>query len=265
MLDVSARSPYLLAHFPSSSPGRSCALARPPEEESMLLSFWSPKGGAGTSVFAAACGLVLARHTNIRLADFGGDQPGILGVAGEPALGLADWLNTGAQAPAEALDRFEVDVGRGLTLLPRGERCAFDASPEAGAALGVVLANDPRLTIADVGTADTDALRAVVEVSDVSVVVLRDCYLALRRAARTPLVARAAGLVVVEEEGRALTTGALSDVLNLPVLATVPIRLGISRAVDAGVFASRMPDGLERPARRLCMRLGLNGRQGRAA
>jgi hypothetical protein len=231
----------------------------------MLLSFWSPKGGAGTSVFVAACGQYLARHTDVRLADFGGDQPGILGLAGDPSPGLGEWLHAGAEAPADALDRLAVDAGRGLMLLPCGERGALDADPEAGAALGVVLANDERLTIADVGTADAAALRAVVEVSDVSVVVVRDCYLALRRAVRSPLLAHAAGVVVMEEPGRALGAGEITEVLNLPLLATVPIRLGIARAVDAGVLTSRMPEGLERIARRMFTRLGITGREGRAA
>jgi Flp pilus assembly CpaE family ATPase len=40
----------------------------------MLLALWSPKGGSGTSVLAAACALVLARHgAGARLADLGGD------------------------------------------------------------------------------------------------------------------------------------------------------------------------------------------------
>ncbi|MEY3361227.1 MAG: hypothetical protein RL531_946, partial [Actinomycetota bacterium] len=44
-----------------------------------LLAIWSPKGGSGTSVVAAACSLVLARTAPARLADLAGDQPAVLG------------------------------------------------------------------------------------------------------------------------------------------------------------------------------------------
>ena len=36
---------------------------RESKEGAVLLSFWSPKGGSGTSVVAAACALVLTRST----------------------------------------------------------------------------------------------------------------------------------------------------------------------------------------------------------
>jgi hypothetical protein len=231
----------------------------------MLLSFWSPKGGAGTSVLAAACGLVCARTIKVRLADFGGDQPAILGLAGEPSPGLTEWMHTGPQAPADALDRLAVEVTDGLTLLPHGERRTCDASPEAGAALGVVLGTDDRLTIADAARADNAALRAVVEVSDVSVVVVPDCYLALRRAARDPLLSHATGVVVRLDPAHTLDADDVCDVLRLPMLATVPVRDGIARAVDAGALGSRMPDAMARAARRLLDRLGLPARAGRAA
>jgi hypothetical protein len=231
----------------------------------MLVSFWSPKGGAGTSVFAAACSLLLARHTDVRLADFGGDQPAILGCTGEPSPGLTEWLLTGPDAPADALDRLAVDVANGLTLLPRGEHGPADASPEAGAALAVVLASDERITIADVAHADNAALQAVVELSDMSIVIVPGCYLALRRAVRTPLTSLASGVVVPLDKERSLGASDVSEVLRLPMLATVPVRPGIAAAVDAGVLGSRMPDGLARSARRLFDRLGLPGRAGRAA
>jgi hypothetical protein len=45
----------------------------------------------------------------------------------------------------------------------------------------------------------------------------------------------------------------------------VQYRLNVPRAIDTGGFGSRLPDTLERPARRLFARLGILGRQGRAA
>jgi hypothetical protein len=81
----------------------------------LLVCCWSPKGGSGTSVFAAACALVLARDSGrARLADLHGDQPAILGLADDPATGLREWLRIGLDAPVDALDRIGVDAGPGL-------------------------------------------------------------------------------------------------------------------------------------------------------
>ena len=91
---------------------------------SVLLALWSPKGGSGTSVFAAACALVLAREIGsaggVRIADLDGDQPAIFGLGADPELGLLDWLGAGPEAPTEALDRLLVEVAPGVGLLPRG-------------------------------------------------------------------------------------------------------------------------------------------------
>jgi hypothetical protein len=216
-------------------------------------------------VFAAACALVLSRQYPVRLADFGGDQPAILGLPSDPAPGLGEWLAAGLHAPAGALDRIAVNVAPNVSLLPLGERLPPDIAPEAGAALGVVLANEPQLTVADVSHASAPALQALVEVSDVSVVVVRDCYVALRRALRHPLVAGASGAVVMDEEGRALGATEVRDVLGLDVFTSVPLLVPIARVVDAGVLATRLPRPLEKAATRFLARVGLAGREGRAA
>jgi hypothetical protein len=231
----------------------------------MLISLWSPKGGAGTSVFVAACGHVLARRRPVRIADLDGDQPAILGLAGEPVPGLGAWLEAGVDAPAAALDRISVPVSSNLTLLPRGLSLPYDAPPEVGAALGVVLANDPMCTIADLSTASPPVLRAMVEVSDLAVMVVRDCYVALRAALRDPLLAGASGVIAMEETGRALGASEIRDVLGAEVLGVVPVRMPIARVIDAGVLASRMPEPLERAAKRFLGRIGLAEREGRAA
>ena len=87
----------------------------------MLVVLWSPKGGSGTSTLAAACALVLARHSGgARLADLGGDQPALFGLGADPATGLADWLAAGPEAPTDALERLAVEAAPGVVLLPRG-------------------------------------------------------------------------------------------------------------------------------------------------
>lgn len=235
----------------------------------MLLALWSPKGGSGTSVVAAACALVLARRGDVRLADLAGDQPAIFGLASDPSPGLIDWLAAGPEAPADALERLGVPASPGVVLLPRGEGdspVAPVVAAEAGAALAVSLRDGPIPTVVDVGTADSPAARAVVEVADTSVIVVRGCYLALRRAVRSPIVGLAAGTVLVEEPSRSLGPTEVRDVIDRPVLTRVPVRAAIARAVDAGVLPARLPDALGRPVTRLLARLGyIAERRGEAA
>jgi hypothetical protein len=219
----------------------------------MLFALWSPKGGSGTSVLAAACAAALARRGGCRLADLGGDLPAILGLGADPDTGIAEWLATGPDAPADALDRLAVEVAPRLLLIPPGtpRLLAPPAAAEAGAALGAALQRAELPCVIDAGRADAPAARMTVEVADVSVVVLRGCYLGLRRAVNAPLTARAAGIAFVDEPGRSLGAAEVRDVLERPVLTRVPVRPTIARAVDAGVVAVRPPEPLLRAATRL--------------
>ena len=230
----------------------------------MLVCFWSPKGGSGTSVIAAAAAIVLAGDRPTRVADLAGDLPAVLGLAADPEPGLRDWLRVGPEAPTEALDRFAVDAGGGLTLLPAGTGELTDATAASGAALAVALGADPRPTVVDAGVLGAGApgaARALVEVADANVIVVRGCYLALRRAVRIDLTARAAGAVYVDEAGRSLGARDVTNVLGVPILATVAVRASTARAVDAGVLTTRLPDALARPARELLRRLGFLERE----
>jgi hypothetical protein len=207
---------------------------------------------------------VLARKADgARLADLAGDQPAIFALASEPETGLADWLAAGPEAPSDALDRLAITAAPGVALLPRGGASDGTLAPlpaaEAGAALAVALRDGAVPTIVDAGGAETPARRALVEVADVSIVVVRGCYLGLRRAVHSPLLGRAAGVVLVEEQGRSLGAAEVADVLDLPVVARVPVRSSIARAVDAGVLAARLPDALTRPTARLLARAELLG------
>ena len=98
-----------------------------------------------------------------------------------------------------------------------------------------------------------------------SVVVLRGCYLALRRAVRDPALSSTSGAVLLEEPGRSLSANDIADVFDLPVLARVPVKSVIARAVDAGVLASRLPEPLARSANDLLRRLDPRARRNGAA
>jgi MinD-like ATPase involved in chromosome partitioning or flagellar assembly len=223
----------------------------------VLLAIWSPKGGSGTSVVAAALALVAAGRGETRLADLGGDQPAILGVPPLTSpVTLVDWLAGAPATPTEWLDDMAVQVVPGLSLVPGGP-AARAASPEAGAALAVAL-RDSGVAIVDLGSGADEfdgAGRAVVHVADTALMVLRPCYLALRRAVADPRLASSAGAVLVEEPGRALDADDVSAVLGIPVIGRFPVRAEIARAVDAGVLRDRLPTALAKAAGGLLDRL----------
>lgn len=212
----------------------------------MLVALWSPKGGSGTSVVAASLSLVSAARGQTRLADFAGDQPAILGLPPLHSLAtLVDWLAAGPQAASEWLDDIAVPVVPGLSLLPGGPATQA-APPEAGAALAVAL-RDGGLTVVDVGSGADEsdgAGRAVVDVADAALMIIRPCYLALRRAVADPRLGSSAAAILVEDAGRALDADDVAAVLGLPVVGRFPVRPEIARAVDAGVLRDQIPKPL---------------------
>ena len=226
----------------------------------MLFALWSPKGGSGTSVVCAALASFLARAEPVLLVDLAGDLPAIAGLAPSARPGtspsrfpsLLHWLTTGPTAATDVLDELTRPLADRLALLPLGGRMPVgqDLLPESGAALVAALAGGRRVVV-DAGRAEHAPQRAVVEVADASVVVVRACYLALRQAVADELTARALGAVVVEEPGRSLEAADVAQVLGCPVLATVPVIPAVSRAVDAGLLVTRLPRPLLPPLRAL--------------
>ncbi len=217
----------------------------------MLFACWSPKGGSGTTVVAAALGLLLARSapSGALLADLAGDLPTVLGLAAGPTgIGLADWLAAGPDVPDDALGRLEVDAGGRLRLLPwRGGQGATITDAGRGEALAAALTRDPRPVVVDCGSAGAGAALAVASSATVSLLVIRPCYLALRRALDAPL--RPSAVVLVTEDGRSLGRADVEDVLGVPVRAELRVDPAVARAVDAGLLAGRLPRGLERALR----------------
>lgn len=224
----------------------------------MLFACWSPKGGSGTTVVSCGLALVLARTQprpqagGVLLADLSGDVPAVLGLPTPATPGLVDWLAAGPDVPGTALGRLEVEAGPGLRLLAwGGELSAAAATAAAGAergeALAEALAAGGRLVVADCGSAAGGAALAVAAAADVSLLVLRPCYLALRRALAAPI--RPTAVVLVAEPGRALTRRDIEDVLGVPVRAEVDYDPSIARAVDAGLLAGRVPRSLEKALR----------------
>lgn len=214
----------------------------------MLVACWSVKGGSGTTVVAAALALALAgRDEGALLVDLAGDLPAVLGCPDPQGPSLADWLAAEHDLAPAALRRIEVEAGPGLALLPLGASCpgAF----HRGEALAAELAADPRPVVVDCGTAPSPVGLAVAASASLSLLVLRPCYLALRRALHAPV--EPSGVVLVGEPQRALRRNDVEDVLGTQVRAVVPWRPAVATAVDAGLLVRRLPLALERAVRPL--------------
>lgn len=215
----------------------------------MLICCWSAKGGTGTTVVAAALAVVLSRSTpsGALLVDLAGDGPAALGVAEPDGPGLSAWLAADTDVPADGLARLERPAGPGLGLLPRGE------GPLAAAratALADILAADPRPVVADCGVlaaATGDVGLTLAASASQSLLVLRPCFLALRRALTAPL--RPSAVVLVAEDGRSITASDVEAALAVPVSACVRVTAQVARAVDAGLLAAQLPRTLERDLR----------------
>lgn len=222
----------------------------------MLLACWSPKGGAGTTVVAAALGLVLARaHAGdggVLLADLAGDLPAALGIPVPSGPGLTHWLAAAPDVPADAIGRIEVPVAADAALLHRGDG-PFEPGDGGAALLAAVLAAERRPVVVDCGRLDAngstsgDPAAAVVAAASRSLLVLRPCFLGLRRALDAPT--RPDGVVLVGEPGRALVAGDVEASLGVPVVARVRVTEQVARSVDAGLLAARLPRTLAEDVR----------------
>lgn len=216
----------------------------------MLTSCWSVKGGSGTTVVAAGLALVYARRREagppVLLVDFGGDAPAVLGMAEPATPGVVDWLNS--DAPGAALDDLALGVNEDLAVVPRG----YGTLPAIDGArwdlMARHLAHRAAASVIDCGPLRPPPLALTQEA--LSVMVLRPCYLALRRVAGQSLTADR--VVLVDEPGRVLRRPDVENVVGRRVDAHLELDPAIARAVDAGLLAGRLPlqlsHGLKRVA-----------------
>lgn len=204
----------------------------------MLIACWSVKGGSGTSVVAASIALHLSALGPATLVDLAGDSPAVLGLPDPPGPGVAEWLAGGLADPA-ALDRVATSVTPALSLVPVGRE---PVPSDGGERLAAALAGRGQ-SVVDCGSrAASGAAAGVAAAATCSLLVVRPCYLALRRALAAPI--RPSGVILVDEGERALGPNDVSEVLGVPVRAVVPWDPRVARAVDAGLLAARMPRSL---------------------
>ena len=211
----------------------------------MLIACWSVKGGSGTTVVAATLALILARSSasGAVAVDLGGDLPAVLGLPEPEGPGIADWLRADADVLPDALRRLEVDAGRALRLLPRG---SGPLPGDGGERLASALCG-PGQVVVDCSSGSEPVGLAVAASASLSLLVLRPCYLALRRALAAPL--RPSGVILVDEPGRSLGRADVEEILGVPVRARVAWDHAVARSVDAGLLGARVPRGLERALR----------------
>jgi hypothetical protein len=198
---------------------------------------WSVKGGVGTTVISAVVALQHAATHEVRLVDLMGDLPATLGIPEPTGQGIGDWLAN--DAPEETLEHLVIPVTERLDLLPRGS-IAEDLHSLARLRR---FSNMPsaREIVVDAGT-NTPFIEALLPQATTSWLVLRPCYLALRRAVGTRH--RIDGVILVNEPGRSLSGRDVASVLTAPVVAEVDLDPRLSRVVDAGLLTSRLPTSM---------------------
>jgi hypothetical protein len=190
----------------------------------MLTVCYSVKGGQGCTTVAA--GLAVASRP-VTVVDATGDVPAVLGVPEPAEPGLLDLVSLSA-APVSADDLRSVAVDAGYAgVVPRGG--SLDLVPgERWRVLGEALVRDNGAWVLDAGTGP--AWEAAAVRCARSVLVIRNCYLALRRPMAAPV--RPSAVVLVEEPGRALGRRDVRAVLNGLPLVSVPVDPAVARAVQ---------------------------------
>lgn len=224
-----------------------------------MIVCWSTKGGVGTTVVASVLALELGRNAGSAvLADLRGDVATVLGAepGGERA-GLNQWLSSLPSVPLDASRRLLVEVSPELQLLPPG--AGVTEMPEVGrqsSRLADAFLSDN--LVVDAGVVGDESSRALIDASTRSIIVLRACFLAVKRASEAKT--HADGFVLIEEAGRSLDSRDVEDVIGVPNLATIAWDPAVARLVDAGRMKSRLPRSL-RPLQRLAESLTSEARR----
>ena len=221
----------------------------------MVTVCWAVKGGSGTTVVSAA--LALSSRRPSLLVDLDGELPAVLGVPEPDRPGVEEWL--ASDTSTEHLADLLIDIAPQAWLLPWASTasehrpCALRPADrdDRWGELGGWLHNwSDQLgcdVTVDAGTGVPPA--TLVVHTDRSLLVTRPCYLALRRAVRS--ANRPTGVVFVDEPGHGLSPRDVEHALGVPVDATVSIDPAVSRAVDAGLLATRLPRVIARELRRV--------------
>jgi Flp pilus assembly CpaE family ATPase len=198
---------------------------------------WSLKGGSGTTVVSAALALTLTQRNNaaVRMVDLAGDIPSALGIAEPSGEGVINWLQQQQREPIQSL---QIPVTARVSLIPRGSGTLdhYDLTTEHCNTLATELDTSDERTVVDAGSGHIPQL---INHGTTSLLVIRPCYLALRKAAH--LSVKPHGIVLIHEPGRSLGKRDVESVVGAPVISELPLDPVVARCVDAGLLASRIP------------------------
>ena len=185
---------------------------------------------------SAALALTLAQRNTatVRIVDLAGDIPSALGIAEPSGEGVMNWLQQ-QHVPIQSL---QIPVTARVSLIPRGNDSLLhhDLTAEHCNSLATELDTSNELTVVDAGSGHIPQL---INNATTSLLVIRPCYLALRKAAH--LSVKPHGIVLINEPGRSLGKRDVESVVGAPVLVELPLDPTIARCVDAGLLASRIP------------------------
>lgn len=202
-----------------------------------MIVCWSVKGGSGTTVIATTLALVHAEQSphGALIVDFAGDVPAVLGLAEPTGIGVSEWFANTENSSRISLQSIAIQATANLQLISRG---ALTIESTANfAELCASLATFDLPVVIDAGCKVPSA--DLVTRASSSLLITRPCYLALRRAAQLNVVPT--GIVLINEPGRSLGKRDVESVIGAPVIAEISFDPTISRAVDAGLLASRLP------------------------
>lgn len=202
----------------------------------MYTLVWSPKGGSGTTVVACGAALVAARSEPTVIIDLGGDVAAALGIETPGGPGVADWLASPRATGASLFD-LATPINASLALVHPGELHRREFTDVHAERIADACTNWPVRVVIDAGA--FIPAPTLHRCSEASLLVIRPCYLALRRATR--YAADATGVIVITEPGRALSSVDVERSLGRPVVGEIPWDPGIARSVDAGLLAHRLP------------------------
>ena len=202
-----------------------------------MIVCWSVKGGSGTTVVASTLALVHAEKSprGALIVDLAGDVPAVLGLAEPSGIGISEWFAQNDNSSRIALQSIAIQATANLQLISRGSGQIIANANFAELAASLATFDLPVVVDAGCGVVPTELLAR----ASSSLLITRPCYLSLRRAAQ--LNVAPTGVVLINEPGRALGKRDVESVIGAPVIAEITFDATISRAVDAGLLASRLP------------------------
>ena len=207
----------------------------------MIITFWSPKGGSGTTTLASSWALRMSAHTDVHLVDVGGDIHKLFGIKSAADVGFRDWLTAPTELDSDSLDRLVRPVNDYISLIDSGEWIEGPMSHLQTRIEQFQRFADHRTCVVDAGTVGSDqrsfqVVKTLCEISDISICVLRPCFLGVDRA--RSLKFQTSGVMLVDEPGRTIDIPDIERSLAVDVLCSVPWDAAVARAVDSGTMLS---------------------------